>query len=349
MNELSTQKKWQIWKGVILQVACIALLLFVGFQMQVYWGMIGLVATELMFLIVAVAYALIKKTPLKEVFPIKKPRGRHLAATFFIWVGGLLFGLLGLGISSFLFPKLLGDTVTGLHEFLIGDSVLAAVISFLVVACMPPFCEEAIERGAVLSHFRSLKGKDWVIVLVMGIFFGIFHLDPVRFLTTAVLGAALTYVMVKTDNMIYPMLLHFVNNAFSTLLANLSSLIYGSDAVDVAVESYSNFDRAMGLQLISSYLILGFAAPVMIALGMTLFQEKLPKNADRAAKVKRSNQLTIRFVAATVISGIMLASGMFLMFKYVIPSPEYQEQYDQIMEQMMEAEEGTIKIIAPSV
>ena len=41
-------------------------------------------------------------------------------------------------------------------------------------------------------------------VTAMGIIFGIFHLDFVRFIPTAVLGAALTYVMLETDNILLP-------------------------------------------------------------------------------------------------------------------------------------------------
>lgn len=339
MNELSNQGKWQIWKGVILQIVCILLLMFVGYYMQSHWGMWGLVGTELMFLLVAIGYTIANKTPLKEVFPIKKPRARFLLGTFFIWIGTLMLGLLGVAISGFIFPALMGETMSGLNEVITGGPV---IISFLVVAGMPPFCEEAIERGAVLSHFRSLKNKDWLIVLIMGIFFGIFHLDPIRFLTTAALGAALTYVMVKTDNFIYPMLLHFVNNAFSVLLSNISSAINGNEAMDAAMSTMSDFTRGMAVQLMGSYLFIGFLAPILICLGIMFFKEKLPKDADRETRLIHSKKTTRNFVIATILSCVMLASGLLITFTYTMKTPEYQEQYDSMMEQMMEAEEGAL-------
>jgi len=335
MNGLSNQGKWQIWKGVILQVVCILLLMTAGYFMQSHWGIWGLVGTELMFLFIAIGYTLFKKTPLKEVFPFKKPNIRHLLGTGFIWAGCLLLGMLGVGISGFIFPKLMGDTMTGLNQVITGGPV---IISFLVVACMPPFCEEAIERGAVLSHFRSLKNKNWLIVLIMGIFFGIFHLDPIRFLTTAILGGALTYVMVKTDNFLYPMLLHFVNNAFSVIISNLSSLIYGNETMETAVQTYSNFDRSMAIQIIGSYLFIGFVAPLLIALGILFFMDKLPKNADREAKKARSKKTTRMFVIAAIISCIMMASGLMITMLYTMKTPQYQEQYNQMLEQLSEAE-----------
>ena len=339
MNELSDQGKWQIWKGVILQVVCVLLLMFAGYYMQSHWGMWGLVGTELMFLFVAIGYVVAKKTPLKEVFPFKKPNIRHLLGTGFIWAGCLLLGMLGIGISSFIFPSLMGDTMSGLNEVITSGPF---IISFLVVACMPPFCEEAIERGAVLSHFRSLKNKDWLIVLIMGIFFGIFHLDPLRFITTAVLGAALTYVMVKTDNFLYPMLLHFVNNAFSVTISNISSMISGDEAMDAAMQVYANFDRGTALQLIGSYLFIGFLAPILIALGILFFMDKLPKNADREAKKARSKKTTKMFVIAACLSAVMMFGGMMIILCYTMKDPAYQEQYNQMMEQMMEAEQAML-------
>ena len=48
--------------------------------------------------------------------------------------------------------------------------------------------------------------------------------QSVRFLPTALLGAALTYLMVETENMIYPALFHFINNFFPTLLSGITGL-----------------------------------------------------------------------------------------------------------------------------
>src|SRR5690606_35829883 len=86
-----------------------------------------------------------------------------------------------------------------------------------VFAVMPAICEEALHRGFIQSTMRSIR-FDWVIVLIMGFIFGVFHLDPVRFLGTAILGAVLSYVMVKTRNIFYPSFLHMINNAIPVIL-----------------------------------------------------------------------------------------------------------------------------------
>lgn len=92
----------------------------------------------------------------------------------------------------------------------------------LVVAIMPAICEETLQRGAILSHLRSLK-KEWLIILIMGILFGLFHLSALRFLSTAILGALLSYLMIKKNNLVLPMLMHLVNNLVSVMAGTMAS------------------------------------------------------------------------------------------------------------------------------
>ena len=86
------------------------------------------------------------------------------------------------------------------------------VVGFIAAVICPPICEEAIMRGAILSNFRSIK-KDWVIVLIMGLFeFGAFALHQ---------AINLQLVSSGTD----PLLISLVNvvSGVATLVGSLVS------------------------------------------------------------------------------------------------------------------------------
>jgi hypothetical protein len=83
---------------------------------------------------------------------------------------------------------------------------------------MPAICEEALCRGLIQYSFGGLRRK-WLTVLIVGILFGIMHLDFYRFLPTMLLGLAMAYIMAETRNLLLPMLFHFINNAWSTVLS----------------------------------------------------------------------------------------------------------------------------------
>ena len=99
MEKLSTQAKWQPWKGVIFQVIAVGMLLFPGSFIQYYLGLWGVVITELMFLALAVIWTLAKKTPLKEVFPVKVPTVRDVIGTVMLWLGILPLSMLSVSVS----------------------------------------------------------------------------------------------------------------------------------------------------------------------------------------------------------------------------------------------------------
>ncbi len=272
MVKLSTQSKWKPWMAFVLEALVLLFLAFGGSAMQSAWGIPGLVATELVFLVGAIAVALAHKTPLKEVFPIGKVRARDIFGVLVMAYAGMLFNLIAVGLSMCIVPNSISEIV-GLNDFLYSEP-MPFIVSVLVIAVMPAICEEAMHRGAILSHLRSLN-KDWLIVIIGGLFFGLFHLSPLRFLSTAILGGFLTYLMVKKNNFIFPMLLHFCNNFISSL----------SGAFSNAANSVANVDTGAVLasiptyQFLAIYCLLGFTAPfVFVGADSLLFGKSHKKH-----------------------------------------------------------------------
>ena len=290
MQQLTDQERLKPWMSVVLFAVGVLYLITAGAYMQTKWGTAGLVLSELGFLALAVLFCVITRVKIKEVFPIKKITVRDFFGVLFMFIGGFLLNMTCMGISMTILSVLgkteVFDEVAGLQEFLFGNQP-TFIIVVLTAAVMPAICEEAFMRGAILSGFRSLK-KDWVIILLVGLFFGILHLSPLRFLNTACLGAILAYIMVKKNNILLPMLLHFLNNVISSI----SGFVGSSQEADIS----SVLDTINPVMLLGSFLIFTFTAPIMLVVGAIL----LNKGANKTKSI----------VIAAVISGAMLIGGI---------------------------------------
>ena len=87
----------------------------------------------------------------------------------------------------------------------------------LAIAVSPAICEEILFRGAILSGFRRTL-RPVTTVLLVGILFGLFHIFIYRVPSTAFIGIAITYVVLRAGS-IYPgMLMHFLVNALAVLI-----------------------------------------------------------------------------------------------------------------------------------
>ena len=157
-------------------------------------------------------------------------------------------------------------------------------MAVLLVVLIPAICEEAIHRGAILSNFRGIK-HDWVIILIMSLLFGINHLTVLRFLMATGLGLIFSYIVVKKNNILLSVIMHFTNNLISVSMAYLSG---GTDAAAAASVDYK--------LVLGVYMVLGFLSPVVITIALMLL------NSEGFRK--------IRFLYAGILATVMLFSGI---------------------------------------
>ena len=265
MTTLSNQKQWKPWMAFVLEGLVLVLSITVCTAMQMNWGWTGLILTELLFLVLGIGTALLHKTPLSEVFPVSIPSPSELGGVLVLSVAGMMLSMIATGISLAVVPQSLAE-LQGIGDFIYAGYSLPVMV--LVVALMPAVCEETLHRGAILSHLRSLK-SDKTIILLMGIFFGLFHLSVSKFLSTAVLGGLLSYLVVKKNNLILPMTMHFLNNLYSVVAGSMSGGVS---------ESVSVVQSMPALQLVGSYCIFGFLAPLFLILAMRLVDPNGNKN-----------------------------------------------------------------------
>ena len=342
MQKLSNQERLKPWMGFILFAFGLCFLLFAGSYMQSNWGIPGLILTEIGFLAISVVYCLIMKVDLKEVFPMKKISGRDFFGTIFMFLGGFLLNLVAAGISMFVLD-LIGKSdyvseVSELSDFLYGNGMAYYAI-ILVVAVTPAICEEAFMRGAVLSNFRGLNDK-WIVFLV-GVFFGILHLSPLRFLNTACLGAILAYIMVKKNNILLPMLVHFLNNFVSSFIGANSGISSG-DAT-AAMEGFSSA-ATMG-----SMFAAGFLCPLFLVIGARLYDKENTKGKHFVIAAILSAFLLISGIAITIVSSMNgLYKNALLNWNYTFAVTEENLECDNLAEAGIDIQEESVHSIIVS-
>ncbi len=305
------RKKMKPWHGIVSFVVMMVLFVLVAPPIQAKLGLFGVAITELILLVMAIAAALIFKQNLKEVFPIKLPKLREVLGVLIFWVGAIVAVYMGTAVQTLFFAEEMAEVTGGLNDVMSSEGMLFGI---LIVSFMPAICEEAVHRGFILHTFKDVK-KPWVIVLTMGIIFGVFHLDFLRFLPTAVLGACLTWVMLKTDNMLMPALFHGTNNLLPVLAslglqkaATSAAALTPEGEAAMLVEKLLEGGWPMYVTSIGTYLLFGLVAfPLMLA-GTALMKKK-------GEKIKGKHVATVFIIsgACFMIGIIMLVAGSVYM------------------------------------
>jgi sodium transport system permease protein len=115
---------------------------------------------------------------------------------------------------------------------------------FVFVAVLPGIFEEIAFRGTLLYGLKH-RFRPSVLVLVVGLIFGLFHVQLFRLAPTAFMGVVLTVVALLTGSILPGMLAHAGNNAFALWaategipLASLEPRMYAGAAVVFALAMY---------------------------------------------------------------------------------------------------------------
>jgi len=276
----NVKPKWYIGIGVLF--ITIAFFIFGAVPLQARLGMWGLAITELAILVFALIPIWLFKWKFKDVIPIKKVTSRQLSATILFFFAALFTAVAISNITGYFFPKAI-QTGNELTDFYLS---VPLALSVAIMGIMPGICEEVLHRGLILYTLKSQK-NDTVKIILMAAIFGIFHIDPYRFLPTALIGLVLSYIMIKTENILLPVLLHFANNAVSVLL---SYLAYGAAG--------TNQMSSMPLAGVGAWLVLSALSPFLFYAAA-----KLLNNAERKSK---------KIYAVAALSALLAVVGISL-------------------------------------
>lgn len=102
---------------------------------------------------------------------------------------------------------------------------LPLALTLLLVAILPGVCEEFLFRGFLLHGMRK-KFSDVNAIILVGLLFGAFHIDPYRFLPVSLLGILFGYMVIKTGSILTSIVAHSTNNAIAVFLS------YGAKMVE---------------------------------------------------------------------------------------------------------------------
>jgi len=127
------------------------------------------------------------------------------------------------------------------------DHPYQIIIYFIYSAIIPAVVEELLFRGTVCRSL-TVYGKGTAVV-ISAVLFSLMHANIEQLLYTFIAGLFLGWLYVESKNIIYPILLHFINNGISAL----GDIIYEkcSPAVYNAYSNYSDMLIwvAMGISL----------------------------------------------------------------------------------------------------
>lgn len=96
-----------------------------------------------------------------------------------------------------------------------------------VVAVTPAICEEIFFRGFIQRTMERTLG--WKSVILVGVIFGLFHMQPLGLVTLAILGILLGYLYYRSRSLLPAMAAHFTNNFVAILVLYLHPTVGGVD------------------------------------------------------------------------------------------------------------------------
>lgn len=159
------------------------------------------------------------------------------------------------------------------------------VLGVIAMAVLPAICEELLFRGLI---FRGLQSKfsSHFAVLISALMFTLLHGSLQQTVYQFMLGLMLGYVMLYGKNIIYPMLLHFVNN----LIVVITSFVYTLNNIDVDAEPIYN----TAWDYVYPILMLILAAVIVVGdIYLVRYLDKQEQIKKNSLKVQNNNDQNI--------------------------------------------------------
>ncbi len=98
------------------------------------------------------------------------------------------------------------------------DVLQSGWLGIFCIAVAGPVLEELLFRGAITKALLKKYSPATAIVL-SGLVFGVFHINPVQVVSAALIGFLLAWLYYRTRSLMACILIHIVNNSFSVWLS----------------------------------------------------------------------------------------------------------------------------------
>lgn len=140
------------------------------------------------------------------------------------------------------------------------------------------------------------------MVLISGAIFGLSHLYPYRMIAQTLAGCLMAWLVLKTGNILYSALYHFLYNGTLTLLSGLSSLLIPED---YSVEAYQTGAFQSPVTVGIGILFYGLFVPLLIYTGCYLVKKaEAPRRTAFLPDGMRS------FLKILIPTGIIIITGI---------------------------------------
>lgn len=179
------------------------------------------------------------------------------------------------------------------------NNVLNMFLSIIFFGLFPAICEELLFRGVIFKGLLS-KYKPIVAILIGGTLFMLMHGSLQQTVYQLVLGFVLCGVYYYSKNIIYPMLLHFLNNALVIVLGYFETV--SSFNINVAFTSAWNY----------IWPILAMIVSVLAVYGLLILLKSVNKNkyehvvqTESEVMEKQVNSITNKWMIASILVAIL--------------------------------------------
>jgi hypothetical protein len=127
------------------------------------------------------------------------------------------------GIEQWMTEK--EDKASDMIEMLIAsDSFWMMMLNLLTIAVFPAIAEEMIFRGVLQKIFQKLFKSGHVAIWLTAFLFSTIHFQFFGFIPRFILGLAFGYIYFWSGILLFPVILHFINNAFPVILAYVQGM-----------------------------------------------------------------------------------------------------------------------------
>jgi sodium transport system permease protein len=194
-------------RGLLLFFIVLALMFYLSSNVETSGQAIGafLKAQLLAVLAPTLLFAYRLKIDVRRTFSLRLPRPAALPA---VVIAAAAAVTLIVAFQEYVMPA--RDPQGFAHLISLLEEIPAWAY-FVMLAVLPPICEELLCRGFLLSSLRPRFGWK-AAVLFSAVLFGALHLDWMRFPATFAAGLVLGYICVRTGSILAAILFHMVYN-----------------------------------------------------------------------------------------------------------------------------------------
>jgi membrane protease YdiL (CAAX protease family) len=182
--------------------------IFIPDAIEASWFSVILTLVGIVGVGLPVFVKLMKKIPDSEIGEKRNVSLVKLLGYFIICVAfAYIANIAGLFISAFIELIKGIEVANPLENFIFNSNMVLVVIYAVIIA---PIVEELIFRKILLDKLRRFG--DLPAILITGLAFGIFHFNLLQFFYATVIGIMFAYITIRTNRIIYAIILHMMMN-----------------------------------------------------------------------------------------------------------------------------------------